>query len=105
MLKECVTRLDRLTTNSLLSSFNRVLTNGLTSQEGNIMEFGMKRVMASVQAVAVLTEIYGGAPVSIATISKKSKLSISYLEQIFRSYATANLSHLTEARWRIQPQS
>lgn len=48
------------------------------------MEFGMKRVMASVQAVAVLTEIYGGAPVSIATISKNSKLSISYLEQIFK---------------------
>ncbi|HDX4047725.1 TPA: Rrf2 family transcriptional regulator [Enterobacter soli] len=55
------------------------------------MEFGMKRVMASVQAVAVLTEIYGGAPVSIATISKKSKLSISYLEQIFKKLRNGKL--------------
>jgi Rrf2 family iron-sulfur cluster assembly transcriptional regulator len=63
------------------------------------MEFGMKRVMASVQAVAVLTEIYGGAPVSIATISKKSKLSISYLEQIFKKLRHGKL--VTSHRGRV----
>lgn len=30
------------------------------------MEFGMKRVVASVQAVAILNRIYNGSPVSIA---------------------------------------
>ncbi len=48
------------------------------------MEFGMKRVMASVQAIAVLDRIYGGTPVSLTTLSKEMKLSVSYLEQIFK---------------------
>jgi hypothetical protein len=39
------------------------------------MEFGMKRVMASVQAIAVLDTIYNGAPVPLAAVSKESKLS------------------------------
>lgn len=30
------------------------------------MEFGMKRVVASVQVVAILHRIYNGSPVSIA---------------------------------------
>ncbi|MDM3102012.1 Rrf2 family transcriptional regulator [Citrobacter freundii] len=47
------------------------------------MEFGMKRVVASVQVVAILNRIYNGSPVSVASISKESKLSVSYLEQIF----------------------
>lgn len=48
-----------------------------------IMEFGMKRVMASVQAVAALNAISAGAPVPLTAISKESNLSVSYLEQIF----------------------
>lgn len=47
------------------------------------MEFGMKRVVASVQVVAILNRIYNSSPVSVASISKESKLSVSYLEQIF----------------------
>jgi len=47
------------------------------------MEFGMKRVVASVQTVAVLNRMYCGKPVSVAPISKETKLSVSYLEQIF----------------------
>lgn len=55
------------------------------------MEFGMKRVMASVQAVAVLNRIYDGAPVSLTTLSKESKLSTSYLEQIFKKLRNRNI--------------
>ncbi|MEC3931603.1 MULTISPECIES: RrF2 family transcriptional regulator [Citrobacter] len=47
------------------------------------MEFGMKRVVASVQTVAILNRMYCGNPVSVASISKETKLSVSYLEQIF----------------------
>ncbi len=50
-----------------------------------IMEFGMKRVLASVQAAATLNKLYDGSPVSLTAISKESKLSTSYLEQIFKS--------------------
>lgn len=46
-----------------------------------IMEFGMKRVLASVQAAATLNKLYDGSPVSLTAISKESKLSTSYLEQ------------------------
>lgn len=56
------------------------------------MEFGMKRVVASVQVVAILNRIYNGSPVSIASISKESKLSVSYLEQISRSCAAVKSS-------------
>lgn len=49
-----------------------------------IMEFGMKRVLASVQAAATLNKLYDGSPVSLTAISKESKLSTSYLEQIFK---------------------
>ncbi|UFM71246.1 Rrf2 family transcriptional regulator [Leclercia adecarboxylata] len=55
------------------------------------MEFGMKRVMASVQAVAVLDRIYCGTPVPLATLSKEMKLSVSYLEQIFKRLRSGNL--------------
>ncbi|WP_225759054.1 Rrf2 family transcriptional regulator [Leclercia sp. Marseille-Q4284] len=55
------------------------------------MEFGMKRVMASVQAVAVLERIYCGKPVPLATLSKESKLSVSYLEQIFKRLRSGKL--------------
>ncbi|VEB92028.1 transcriptional regulator [Klebsiella quasipneumoniae] len=49
------------------------------------MEYGMKRVLASVQAAATLNKLYDGSPVSLTAISKESKLSTSYLEQIFKS--------------------
>lgn len=55
------------------------------------MEFGMKRVLASVQAVATLNKMYDGSPVSLTAISKESKLSISYLEQIFKKLRNGNL--------------
>lgn len=55
------------------------------------MEFGMKRVMSSVQALAVLDGIYAGTPVPLATLSKESKLSVSYLEQIFKQLRRGNL--------------
>ncbi|WP_176492172.1 RrF2 family transcriptional regulator, partial [Citrobacter freundii] len=55
------------------------------------MEFGMKRVVASVQVVAILNRIYNGSPVSIALISKESKLSVSYLEQIFSKLRSSEI--------------
>ena len=55
------------------------------------MEFGMKRVVASVQVVAILNRIYNGSPVSIASISKESKLSVSYLEQIFSKLRSSEI--------------
>ncbi|WP_323081670.1 Rrf2 family transcriptional regulator [Klebsiella variicola] len=55
------------------------------------MEFGMKRVLASVQAAATLNKLYDGSPVSLTAISKESKLSTSYLEQIFKKLRTGNL--------------
>lgn len=56
-----------------------------------IMEFGMKRVLASVQAAATLNKLYDGSPVSLTAISKESKLSTSYLEQIFKKLQAGNL--------------
>ncbi len=56
-----------------------------------IMEFGMKRVLASVQAAATLNKLYDGSPVSLTAISKESKLSTSYLEQIFKKLRAGNL--------------
>lgn len=55
------------------------------------MEFGMKRVMASVQVIATLKRIYAGTPVPVAALSKESKLSASYLEQIFKKLRSGNL--------------
>ncbi len=55
-----------------------------------IMEFGMKRVLASVQAAATLNKLYDGSPVSLTAISKESKLSTSYLEQIFKKLRAGN---------------
>ncbi len=55
------------------------------------MEFGMKRVMASVQAVAVLSRVYSGKPVPLNALSKEAKLSVSYLEQIFKQLRRGNL--------------
>ncbi|MGS3532974.1 Rrf2 family transcriptional regulator [Klebsiella pneumoniae] len=55
------------------------------------MEFGMKRVLASVQAAATLNKLYDGSPVSLTAISKESKLSTSYLEQIFKKLRAGNL--------------
>jgi Mn-dependent DtxR family transcriptional regulator len=46
------------------------------------MEFGMKRIIASVRVVAVMKKLYTGAPVTVATISSELKLSPSYVEQI-----------------------
>ncbi|WP_271130460.1 RrF2 family transcriptional regulator [Dryocola boscaweniae] len=48
------------------------------------MEFGMKRVMASVQVVATMNRMYTGTPVPLTELSKETKLSVSYLEQIFK---------------------
>lgn len=47
------------------------------------MEFGMKRVMASVQVVATMKRLYTGTPITVATLSRETSLSASYLEQIF----------------------
>ena len=47
------------------------------------MEFGMKRVMASVRVVAAMKQLYSGTPITLATLSRETKLSPSYLEQIF----------------------
>ncbi|RCJ84868.1 transcriptional regulator, partial [Klebsiella pneumoniae] len=55
------------------------------------MEFGMKRVLASVQAAATLNKLYDGSPVSLTAISNESKLSTSYLEQIFKKLRAGNL--------------
>lgn len=55
------------------------------------MMSGIKRVMASVQALAALNDIYRGAPVPLATLSQQSKLSVSYLEQIFQKLRTSGL--------------
>lgn len=55
------------------------------------MEFGMKRVVASVQTVAILNRMYCGKAVSVASISKETKLSVSYTEQIFQGFAAATL--------------
>jgi Rrf2 family iron-sulfur cluster assembly transcriptional regulator len=54
-----------------------------------IMEFGMKRVLASVQAAATLNKLYDGS-LSLTAISKESKLSTSYLEQIFKKLRAGN---------------
>ncbi len=51
----------------------------------------MKRVVASVQVVAILNRIYNGSPDSIASISKESKLSVSYLEQIFSKLRSSEI--------------
>lgn len=51
---------------------------------GIVMEFGMKRVMASVQVVATMNRMYTGTPVPLTELSKETKLSVSYLEQIFK---------------------
>ncbi|UDC21844.1 Rrf2 family transcriptional regulator [Klebsiella variicola subsp. variicola] len=51
----------------------------------------MKRVLASVQAAATLNKLYDGSPVSLTAISKESKLSTSYLEQIFKKLRAGNL--------------
>ncbi|QLD09860.1 Rrf2 family transcriptional regulator [Citrobacter freundii] len=45
----------------------------------------------TVQVVAILYRIYNGSPVSIASISKESKLSVSYLEQIFSKLRTSEI--------------
>ncbi len=55
------------------------------------MEFGMKRVMASVQVVATLNRIYSGTPVPLAELSKEAKLSVSYLEQIFKKLRSGKI--------------
>lgn len=47
------------------------------------MNFGMKRVVASVKAASVLSQLYTDQPVTIKEISEVSGLSESYLEQIF----------------------
>lgn len=63
----------------------------LLAETGIIMEFGMKRVMASVLVVATLNRIYTGAPVPLTELSKKSKLSVSYLEQIFKKLRSGKI--------------
>ena len=47
------------------------------------MEFGMKRVVASVQVVAILNRIYNGSPVSIA--SMKATCTMRFLTPDIRS--------------------
>lgn len=63
----------------------------LLAKTGIKMEFGMKRVMASVQVVATLNRIYAGVPVSVTELSKESKLSVSYLEQIFKKLRSGKI--------------
>ena len=55
------------------------------------MEFGMKRILASVKAMAILSRLYTGSPVSVQALSKESGLSVSYLEQIFKKLRGGNL--------------
>lgn len=55
------------------------------------MNFGIKRVVASVQAASVFSQMYTGQPVTIREISEKSGLSDSYLEQIFRHFRNAEI--------------
>lgn len=63
----------------------------LLAKMGINMEFGMKRVMASVQVVATLNRIYTGVPVPLTELSKESKLSVSYLEQIFKKLRSGKI--------------
>jgi Rrf2 family iron-sulfur cluster assembly transcriptional regulator len=55
------------------------------------MEFGMKRMMASVHAMAALQRISNGSFVALATLSKEAGLSTSYLEQIFNKLRAGKL--------------
>lgn len=55
------------------------------------MEFGMKRVLASVRVVAAMKRLYTGAPITIATLSRETSFSASYLEQIFSKLRTSNI--------------
>lgn len=55
------------------------------------MEFGMKRVMASVQVVSTMKRLYTGTPITIATLSRETSLSASYLEQIFSKLRASNI--------------
>ncbi|VEB99005.1 HTH-type transcriptional regulator iscR [Cedecea lapagei] len=55
------------------------------------MEFGMKRVMASVHAMAALQRILNGSFVALTTLSKEANLSTSYLEQIFNKLRAGKL--------------
>lgn len=55
------------------------------------MEFGMKRIIASVRVVAVMKKLYIGAPVTVATISSELKLSQSYVEQIVSKLGKAKI--------------
>lgn len=50
-----------------------------------IMEFGMKRVLASVQAAATLNKLYNGSPVSLTAISKESKCRLHTLSRSSKS--------------------
>jgi predicted transcriptional regulator len=50
------------------------------------MEFGMKRIIASVRVVAVMKKLYTGAPVTVATISSELKLSPSTLNRSYQSW-------------------
>lgn len=43
----------------------------------------VRRVTAAIQALVYLEQLYDGTPVSLATLSQASSLSLSYLEQIF----------------------
>lgn len=63
-----------------------------------IMEFGMKRVLASV-GPPPLNKLYDGSPVSLTAISKESKLSTSYLEQIFKKLRAGNTVISQRGRW------
>lgn len=55
------------------------------------MEFGMKRVMASVRVVAAMKRLYTGSPITVATLSRETSLSPSYLEQIFAKLRKAKI--------------
>jgi Rrf2 family iron-sulfur cluster assembly transcriptional regulator len=56
-----------------------------------MMEFGMKRVMASVRVVAVMKKLYNGAPIPVAALCRETDLSPSYLEQIFAKLRAAKI--------------
>ncbi len=79
-LKDSVTRTNRLTTNSQRYIFNRVLTNGLTGPEG--IHYGIWNETSD----GICPGCCGSA-----TLSKESKLSVSYLEQIFKRLRSGKL--------------
>ncbi|WP_284972507.1 Rrf2 family transcriptional regulator [Atlantibacter hermannii] len=56
-----------------------------------MQQFGLKRVIASVKAVAILSKMDTSRPVTISQLSRKMAISESYLEQIFSRLRKADV--------------